>query len=99
MSALRSNLSRLNQPVQSFDHSVYKAFLKSLSHRKPTTIIPKGVLSVPQIHTFFQVNSTLPQSSPYALAFSLGLFAYIRISNLVPASDGTFDSNKQLVYI
>ena len=42
MSALRSNLSRLNQPVQSFDHSVYKAFLKSLSHRKPTTIIPNG---------------------------------------------------------
>ena len=69
--------------------------MESLAHKKPTRIIPKGVLSTPQIHTFFQINAALPHYSPYALAFSLGLFAYLCISNLVPPAERAFDANRQ----
>ena len=71
--------------------------MKSLAHSKPTRVIPKGVLSISQIHIFFQIDAALPHYYPYALAFSLGLFAYLHISNLVPPTESSFDANRQLV--
>ena len=96
ISALKANLTKLNQPVVNFEHSTFKAFMKSLIYRKPIRMIPKDILTIAQIHVFFKINASLPHYFPYALAFSLGLFAYLHISNLVPSSELTFDTNKQL---
>ena len=97
MSALKTNLARLGAPISNFDHQVYKTYMQALARHKPTRIITKGVFTVPQLHVFFGINSTLPHHSEYALAFSLTLFAYLRISNLVPPKQHAFDINKQLM--
>ena len=54
--------------------------MRSLAKAK---IIQKGVMSVSQLHMFFSINSTLLDHVPFALAYSLTLFAFLRIFNLV----------------
>ena len=48
------------------------------------------------LDTFFRLNAACEDYVPYALAFSLALLAFLRISNLVPASPYGFDSDRQL---
>ena len=53
--------------------------------------------TIEQIETLFRINKAMGDHYPYATAFVMGLFASLRISNLVPASAAAFDPKKQLV--
>ena len=96
ISALKANYLRLGWPIQAFDNIRVKDLFKRLSKKKPSRVIPKGVFTVTQLHTFFLINNSYPDHIPYALAYSLAVFGFLRISNLAPPSESTFDGEKQL---
>ena len=67
-----------------------KIFIKAISKKLAVIVHQKSTLSVSEIETLFHVNAALLNALPYALAFSLGLFASVRIPNLVPAPEASF---------
>ena len=73
-----------------------KRLLRAIS-RTLISVIPKGVFNVDQIDALFRVNQNITTTIPYAAAFALGLFAFLRISNLVPTSSKVFDHRRQLI--
>ena len=84
ISALKANFFRLGWPIRAFDNIRVKDLFKRLSKKKPSKVIPKGVFTVTQLHTFFLINNSYPDYVPYALAYSLAVFGFLRISNLAP---------------
>ena len=62
----------------------------------PRNLYPKGVLTAPQVDLMFRINRTLPDYQPYAAAFSLGFYACLHISNVVPAGKWGFDGKRHL---
>ena len=97
MSALKAMMQRLGFNVHQFDGVIMRKFRKALSKAPVTRILPKCTFTIAQIETLFKVNKALGDHYPYATAFAMGLFAFLRISNLVPPSVAAFDPNKQLV--
>ena len=92
VSALKAHLHMTGHSTEVFQHSVFKAFGRSIL-RRPSQSKPKGVFTRDNIDTLFRVN----QSLPYAVAFALGFYACLHISNIVPPSKTSFDSKRQLI--
>ena len=97
MSALKAMMQRLGFEVQQFDGVIIRKFRKALSKAPVTRVHPKGTFTTEQIGTLFRINKAMGDHYPYATAFAMGLFAFLRISNLVPASVAAFDPKKLLV--
>ena len=95
VSSLKQYMKKVGYCTSSFDHETVRRLLRAIS-RIPVTVIPKGVFNVEQIDALFKVNQNMNSPIPYAAAFALGLFAFLRISNLVPAASEAFDTRKQL---
>ena len=96
VSTLKAHLQMTGHSTEAFQHSVFKAFGRSVL-RRPSQLKPKGVFSRDNIDTLFRVNQSLPDHQPYAVAFALGFYACLRISNIVPPSKTSFDSQCQLI--
>ena len=72
-----------------------KRLLKALS-RVPTMIIPKGTYDLAQIDTLFRINHNMPDAILYGMACALGIFAFLRVSNVVSPSVHPFDKHHHL---
>ena len=95
VSSLKQYMKRVGFSIKAFEHEAMKRLLKAIA-KIPTPIIPKGVLDVEQLDALFRINRSLDAHTPYAAAFTLGVFAFLRISNVVPANSQSFDPAKQL---
>ena len=96
VSSLKQYMKKVGYRTTSFDHETVKRLLHAIS-RIPVTVIPKGVFNVEQIDALFKVNQSMNTLTPYVATFALGLFAFLRISNLVPVASDAFDYGKQLI--
>ena len=96
ISVLKQSMKRLRVPYGNWESDNIKAFIKAISKKSVGVVRQKSTLSASEIETLFQVNAGLPNHLPYALAFSLALFAFLRISNLVLGSEASFVPCKQL---
>ena len=97
MSTLKNNLTRLGVPSQSWYNECVHRLLWAV--RKPAEFLPrpKPVLSINQIDVMFRVNAGLPSPPQYTATFTLlGLFAFLRILNLVPTARDKFDPERHL---
>ena len=79
ISVLKQSMKHLKVPYGNWKTDNIKVFIKAISKKPVGVVRQKSTLSVSEIETLFQVNAGLPNPLPYALAFSLALFAFLRI--------------------
>ena len=96
VSALKAHLQITGHSIEMFQHSIFRAFGRSIL-RRPSQPKTKGVFTRDNIDTLFRVNQSLPDHQPYAVAFALGFYACLRISNVVPPTKMAFDPQRQLI--
>ena len=99
VSAIRNNLACLGVPFQSWDSDSIYRLHGAVSKASGPLPRPKPVLSVSQIDVMFRVNVALPSPNPYAAAFVLGIFAFLRILHLVPTAPKKFDPPRQVCVV
>ena len=95
-SALKQAHLRLGIYDKNFEAPLISSYLKAIAKIRPSVVVKKGVYTMDQLDQLFRVNSQLPSPLPFKLAFALGVFALLRISNLVPPSEKYFNPDKHL---
>ena len=96
VSFLKQSMKRLRVPCELWDCENIKLMVKAVSKTPTSSVCSRAVLSVKEVDVLFRINARLPHPVPYAVAFSLGLFAFLRISNLVPSTASKFNPQKQI---
>ena len=96
ISAIKSQLKWFELPATIFDHDKVKHMLKAvnLSIRTPPKF--KGIFDVSSLTLIIKCCDLFPHSLVFKTLYLFAFFGFLRISNLLPSSQLSFDIKKQL---
>lgn len=96
ISACKHNYKVFNLQFQVFEHYKVQLLLKSFQINRPLQFRPKGIISVEMLHDIVRSTHILTFPALYKALFLLAYFSFLRISNLVPPTAGSFDLGRHL---
>ena len=96
VTAVKSYLSTFQLPMHWMQNIVLTTYLRELNIQIPTVRKLKYTLTLLKFSHISQLLGTLDNPHIYRAAFMLSFYGFLRISNLVPPRQNTFDINRQL---
>ena len=96
VSAIKANFVLYDLPYTVLEHPKIKYFLKAIKTNLPMSIRSHNIIS---INTLAQISSActdMTLGSVYKAVFLVGVFAFLRLSNLAPHAIASFDCTRHL---
>ena len=96
VSVIKASFVMYDLPFETLDHPKVKYLWKALRINRPVTITSHNVITIPQLNDLSRARDLLTSPQVYRATFLLGLFAFLRLSNLVPHARADFDHTRHL---
>ena len=91
LASLRSLARRYNWDASVFSHQLVISYLKSISQNSCFNPSSRGIFSLKILSVISKACNTLFDPPLFRAAFLLAFFAFLRMSNIAPHSNGKFD--------
>ena len=95
-SAIKSKLALLGLDVTSVDDHRIHCFFKALQKHSPLNVKINSIIDTRLLEQICQTCDRTFQGHVFKVAYLLGFFAFLRLSNLCPHSAASFDILKHL---
>ena len=96
VSAIRASFVMYDLPYHVLDHPKVKYFLKSLRINRPIVVTPHNIITISCLIDISLACDLLTSPQVFRAAFLLGIFAFLRLSNLMPHAVAEFDHTRHL---
>ena len=95
-SALKSKMALLGFNITQFEDLRVQSFMKALQKQSPMSVRIKPIFDIQTLKQICNLCDSTYQGQVFKVAYLLGFFAFLRLSNLCPHSAATFDMFKHL---
>ena len=95
-SAIKSKMALLGLNVTCFEDQRLHCFFKALQKQAPMSVTLKPIIDIELLKKICRMCDNTYQGQVFKVAYLLGFFAFLRLSNLCPHSASTFDILKHL---
>ena len=94
-SAIKSKLSLFGQDVSCFQDHRISTYLKAIQKQSPLSVTIKPIFDIPILQKICIACDSTFQGQVFKVAYLLGFFGFLRLSNLCPHSLADFNILKQ----
>ena len=95
-SAIKSKLSIFGQDVSCFQDNRISTYLKAIQKQSPISVTIKPIFDIPLLKRICIACDSTFQGQVFKVAYLLGFFGFLRLSNLCPHSLADFNMLKHL---
>ena len=96
VSGIKAVISLYGLPVGWMENKLISNYMRALFIHTPHVRKQRDVLSLQDIYNVSRALEGFDNPNQYRVAFLLSFYAFLRISNLVPPTQGAFDISRQL---
>ena len=89
-------MALLGLNITYFEDHRLQCFMKALQKQSPLSVMIKPIFDIQTLEKICKICDITYQGQVFKVAYLLGFFAFLRLSNLCPHSASTFDILKHL---